>query len=44
MKIAAVQLNSTIGDFKGNAARIVAMAEQVPQPDLIVFPELCLCG
>src|SRR5205823_2539489 len=36
----------TVGDFAGNAARILSLAEQAKQrgADLAVFTELCLCG
>ena len=46
MKIALAQFNPTIGDFPGNAARILDLAEQAKQrgADLAVFTELCLCG
>src|SRR6266852_5633305 len=46
MKIALAQFNPTIGDFAGNAARILSLAEQARQrgADLAVFSELCLCG
>ncbi len=46
MKIALAQINTTIGDFRGNAARIEerlrwAEGEGV---DLVLFPELTVCG
>src|ERR1700751_2089730 len=46
MKIALAQFNPTVGDFCGNAARILALAEQAQQrgANLAVFTELCLCG
>jgi NAD+ synthase (glutamine-hydrolysing) len=46
MKIALAQFNPTIGDFLGNAARILDLAGQAKQrgADLAVFTELCLCG
>ncbi len=51
MKISLIQLNSTIGDFKGTTDRVVAMVDRVlslfpalEKADLVVFPELCLCG
>lgn len=51
MIITMVQMNSVIGDFKGNAQRIVeftrkalAAAPQEARPHLMVFPELALCG
>ena len=46
MKIALAQFNPTIGDFLGNAARILDLAGQAKRrgADLAVFTELCLCG
>ncbi len=46
MKIALAQFNPTVGDFLGNAARILDLAGQARQrgADLAVFTELCLCG
>jgi NAD+ synthase (glutamine-hydrolysing) len=46
MKIALAQFNPTIGDFAGNSARILRLAEQARQrgANLAVFSELCLCG
>jgi NAD+ synthase (glutamine-hydrolysing) len=46
MKIALAQFNPTVGDFEGNAARILSLASQAKQrgADLAVFSELCVCG
>jgi NAD+ synthase (glutamine-hydrolysing) len=46
MKIALAQMNATVGDFAGNADRILKFAERAHQlqADLVVFPELALCG
>jgi len=46
MKIALAQINPTVGDFAGNAAKIRDVAQQARQygADLAVFSELCLCG
>jgi NAD+ synthase (glutamine-hydrolysing) len=46
MKIALAQFNPTVGDFAGNAARILALATQAQTrgAQLAVFSELCLCG
>jgi NAD+ synthase (glutamine-hydrolysing) len=46
MKIALAQIDTTVGDFDGNAQKILdgvrwAESEGV---DLIVFPEMCVCG
>jgi NAD+ synthase len=44
--IAIAQINPTVGDLKGNVARIrAARAEAAAQgADLVVFPELCVAG
>ncbi len=46
MKIALAQFNPTVGDFEGNAARILELAGQAcrRRADLVVFSELCICG
>jgi NAD+ synthase (glutamine-hydrolysing) len=46
MKIALAQFNPTVGDFAGNAARILALSSQAQQrgAELAVFSELCVCG
>jgi NAD+ synthase (glutamine-hydrolysing) len=46
MKLALAQFNPTVGDFEGNTARILSLAERARQrgADLAVFSELCLCG
>jgi NAD+ synthase (glutamine-hydrolysing) len=46
MKVALGQINTTIGDFRGNAARIVEFAgrARAAGAGLIVFPELSICG
>lgn len=46
MKIALAQINTTVGDFAGNVERIVkfACAAVERRADLVVFPELALCG
>jgi NAD+ synthase (glutamine-hydrolysing) len=46
MKIALAQFNPTVGDFAGNASRILSLATTAHQrgADLAVFSELCLCG
>ena len=40
------QTNSVIGDFTGNVRRILRCLEQSrdDRADLVVFPEMCLCG
>ncbi len=46
MKIALAQFNPTVGDFEGNAARIVSLAAEAKRrgAELAVFSELCICG
>lgn len=46
MKIALAQFNPTVGDFAGNSARILNLADKARQlgAELAVFSELCLCG
>lgn len=46
MKIAAAQINPTVGDLDGNRKKICAMIEEGRRrgAELIVFPELALCG
>src|SRR3989441_1168061 len=46
MKIALAQINTTVGDFNGNVERIVRFARCARDrgADLVVFPELALCG
>jgi len=46
MKIALAQINPTVGDFSGNVERMVRFARGASEQgaDLVVFPELALCG
>ncbi|MGZ8197304.1 MAG: NAD+ synthase [Burkholderiales bacterium] len=46
MRIAIAQLNATVGDLAGNAARIIDFARRARAngADVIVTPELALCG
>lgn len=46
MKIALAQINTTIGDYAGNAAKIrdCAARARADGADVCVFPELALCG
>ncbi len=46
LKIALAQINTTVGDLKGNAAKITAWLDRArkKQCDLVVFPELTLTG
>ena len=46
MKIALAQIDTTIGAFEANAARMVDRARQAAESgaQLVLFPELALCG
>jgi len=46
MKIAIAQINTTIGDFKGNADKMLAEIAWASREgaQLVVFPELTTCG
>lgn len=45
MKIVLAQFNPTIGDLKGNLAKISdCLSTQQGHADLVIFPELFLCG
>ncbi len=46
MKIALGQINPTVGDFRGNAARVIDVARRARSAgaSLAVFPELCIPG
>jgi predicted amidohydrolase len=42
LRIALAQINTTVGDFAGNARRILDAARV--DADLVLFPELAICG
>ncbi len=46
VKLALAQINPTIGDFLGNVRKIVelSIASQQQGADLVVFPEMAVCG
>lgn len=46
MKIALAQINTTVGDFEGNVAKILQYARMAVdrQAHLVVFPEMAVCG
>ncbi len=46
MKVALGQINTTIGDFSGNTAKIIEYSRraQAAGASLILFPELSICG
>jgi NAD+ synthase (glutamine-hydrolysing) len=43
MKLAIAQINTTVGDFDGNVGKIRAAAGRA-DADIVVFPELAICG
>ena len=46
LRITLAQLNMTVGDISGNLRKMSDAARQAheAQADLVVFPELSLCG
>jgi len=46
VRIALAQINTTVGDFEGNSARIIDFASRARSAgvDLVLFPELSICG
>ena len=46
MRISLAQINTTIGDFSGNSAKIIDFAQRAKTAgsDLVLFPELSVCG
>jgi len=46
MRIALAQINTTVGDFEGNVAKILQYAKMAAdrQAGLVVFPEMAVCG
>jgi NAD+ synthase (glutamine-hydrolysing) len=46
VKIALAQINPTVGDFSGNARKIVDFSQRARQSgaELVLFPELSVCG
>jgi NAD+ synthase (glutamine-hydrolysing) len=46
VRIALAQINPTLGDFRGNSAKIIDYALRAKSAgiDLILFPELSVCG
>src|SRR5687767_13800909 len=46
MKVALAQINTTIGDFAGNEAKILSAYRRGAEAglDIVVFPELATCG
>ncbi len=46
IRVALAQINPTVGDLKGNKKKILGYIKRAEKyrPDIIVFPELALCG
>ena len=46
MKICIAQINTTVGDLKGNANKVLEGIDKARQQgaELVLFPELALCG
>ncbi len=46
MRIALAQINTVVGDFKGNSSKIGRFIKQAQKlkADIITFPELAICG
>jgi NAD+ synthase (glutamine-hydrolysing) len=46
MRVALAQINPTVGDLQGNAAKIEQFYHRSAEAgaQLVVYPELCLCG
>jgi len=46
VRISLAQINTTIGDFSGNSAKIIDFAQRAKTAgsDLVLFPELSVCG
>ena len=46
MRVAMAQINTTIGDFEGNTGKVLDYVGRAASEgaDLVVFPEMCLCG
>ncbi len=46
LRVAVAQIDTTVGDFEGNAARILDAGRRAEREgaDLVLFPELAVCG
>ena len=44
MKIVLAQINTIVGDFEGNLERILRVAAEARDADLIAYPELAIAG
>ncbi|HEX9149483.1 MAG TPA: NAD+ synthase [Thermoanaerobaculia bacterium] len=46
LRVAVAQIDTTVGDFRGNSEKIVAYGRRAEErgADLVLFPELAVCG
>jgi NAD+ synthetase len=46
LRVAVAQIDTTVGDFRGNSEKIVACGRRAEErgADLVLFPELAVCG
>ena len=46
LRLTLAQINTTVGDLPGNTERIrcILNTAEKDDVDLIIFPELCVCG
>lgn len=44
LSIVMAQINPILGDLRGNADKIIAVCKNNRKADLVIFPELSLCG
>lgn len=46
VRIALAQINSTVGDLDGSYQKILSFARRADEcgAEIVIFPELCLCG
>lgn len=46
LRVAVAQIDTTVGDFPGNVAKILAFGRRAEKEgaDLVLFPELAVCG
>lgn len=44
LSIVMAQINPVVGDLRGNADKIIAVCKNNRNADLVVFPELSICG
>jgi len=44
LRIGIAQINPVVGDIRGNVEKVLAAREQIPDVDLIVYPELVISG